>query len=67
MYQPVGRKVKRQVDKPFIGGHLLEHTTFDKLYNVLMVSVRTGILIKDDLDNEVWLSNSVIRRHFKVL
>lgn len=66
MYTPVGLKVKRKIDKSFIEGHLLEHTTFGKHYNVLMASARAGFLIKDDLDKEVWLSNSVIRQHFKV-
>lgn len=49
----------------FIGGHLLEHITFEKTYFVKQMSYRTGYLIENDKDKEVWISKSCLRRYFK--
>lgn len=50
---------------PFIGGHLLQYITPNKVYPVLERG-SPGRLIHDDAGKEVWISNNVLRRYMRV-
>lgn len=58
--------VMRKYSEELLGGHLVEHTSYGVEYPVVAKSSRAGLLIKDDQGKDVWLSNSVIIRHFHI-
>ena len=50
---------------PFVGGHLFEHVTPDKLYKVIGRHNGTHE-VRDDTGKSIWVSKTALKRYMKL-